>query len=529
LIQADGTVQSRMRVSWTQVTDISVQQDGQIEVQYRAAGSSGAWSSLIVPGNETTVATTEVLDFETYIVRARCKTKLAVSDWSAQVLHQVASKTIAPTAPTATATGGMFQVVVAWTFGDTAVDVRGTEVWWAAANDRAGAARLTFEPFPATSYPHIGLSAGQGGYYWVRVSDTNSNLSAWYPSSSTGGLHGVASADTTALLTQLTNSLGVGQLAADLATPINNIPFESAMAAANATNSAHTDLHNAIDTFTGQQSALVLSGTVAQISTDVQTNATMTGAIVTSVTNLYANGPAGYSAVKISALASSDAITGLQAQYSLKVDAGGHVAGISLATDASLGSSVVFLADKFAFVAPDGTGTPKTVMSVGNIAGVPTFGMNGNMIVDGTIVARSISAGTITATQISSNTITADLIISASCTSFERGSVDLVNGTWYPQSLYMDHAGYVNVIYQTNFVFATSSGTYSWEARCAFNSTTNFDWQSGSFVSPGGTPSAGVQVAAYLIAGWHTLYLYSYHSGATGSHYGYTTILKSYR
>jgi hypothetical protein len=96
--QVDGTVQSRMRVTWAQVTDISVQQAGQVEVQYRSAGSSGAWTSLVVPGDETTVATTEVQDYQSYIVRARCKTKLAVSDWTAQVLHQVIGKTEPPPA-----------------------------------------------------------------------------------------------------------------------------------------------------------------------------------------------------------------------------------------------------------------------------------------------------------------------------------------------------------------------------------------------------------------------------------------------
>jgi hypothetical protein len=96
--QVDGTVQSRMRVTWVQVADISVQQVGQIEVQYRSADSSGAWTSLVVAGDETSVATAEVADLQSYVVRARCKTKLAVSDWTAQVLHQVIGKTAPPPA-----------------------------------------------------------------------------------------------------------------------------------------------------------------------------------------------------------------------------------------------------------------------------------------------------------------------------------------------------------------------------------------------------------------------------------------------
>ncbi len=95
-LQSDGTVQSRMRVSWSQVPDISVNQAGQIEVQYRATSSTGVWSSLLVPGDETQVVTAEVSDGVTYIVRARAKTKLAVGDWNAQVMHQVIGKTAPP-------------------------------------------------------------------------------------------------------------------------------------------------------------------------------------------------------------------------------------------------------------------------------------------------------------------------------------------------------------------------------------------------------------------------------------------------
>jgi hypothetical protein len=126
--QVDGTVQSRMRVTWVQVTDISVQQAGQVEVQYRAAGSSGAWTSLVVPGDETTVATTEVQDYQSYIVRARCKTKLAVSDWTAQVLHQVIGKT-APPADTGLISYAIqsFGIQLSWV-GVTDADLAGYEI-----------------------------------------------------------------------------------------------------------------------------------------------------------------------------------------------------------------------------------------------------------------------------------------------------------------------------------------------------------------------------------------------------------------
>ncbi|MBK5203871.1 MAG: hypothetical protein JJD98_00230 [Polaromonas sp.] len=95
-MQLDGTVTSRIRISWAQSTDISVLQAGQIEVQYRLASSSGAWASLIVPGDETQGVTADVTDGGIYVIRARAKTKLAVSDWNLQVIHQVLGKTEPP-------------------------------------------------------------------------------------------------------------------------------------------------------------------------------------------------------------------------------------------------------------------------------------------------------------------------------------------------------------------------------------------------------------------------------------------------
>lgn len=96
VVQLDGTVQSRMRISWPQVDDAAVQQSGQIEVQYRRGDSDGAWASLVVPGNETQVVTADVQDGEAYIIRARAKTKVAVSDWNLQKQHQVIGKTEPP-------------------------------------------------------------------------------------------------------------------------------------------------------------------------------------------------------------------------------------------------------------------------------------------------------------------------------------------------------------------------------------------------------------------------------------------------
>ena len=94
--QLDGTIVSRMRVSWPQVQDAAVQQAGRIEVQYRLAASSGAWGSLFAQGDDTTIATSDVKDGEVYVVRARASTSIAKGDWGLQMAHTVLGKTEPP-------------------------------------------------------------------------------------------------------------------------------------------------------------------------------------------------------------------------------------------------------------------------------------------------------------------------------------------------------------------------------------------------------------------------------------------------
>lgn len=94
--QADGTIKSRMRVSWPTITDSSVTDGGSVEIQYREAISTGEWASVQIAGNESQVVITDVQDAVYYLVRARARNRLAVGDWSAHVSHQVIGKTEPP-------------------------------------------------------------------------------------------------------------------------------------------------------------------------------------------------------------------------------------------------------------------------------------------------------------------------------------------------------------------------------------------------------------------------------------------------
>lgn len=93
---SDGSILTRMRVSWPAIDDASVTDGGTVEVQYRAVLSDGEWERVEVPGAVTQVIVTGVQDANAYVIRARARNRLAVGQWSLQVVHTVLGKTEPP-------------------------------------------------------------------------------------------------------------------------------------------------------------------------------------------------------------------------------------------------------------------------------------------------------------------------------------------------------------------------------------------------------------------------------------------------
>lgn len=112
LKQSDGTILTRMRVSWGAIDNLPVTQSGTVEVQYRSIASTGEWTSVSVSGAETQVVITGVQDRNVYNVRARGRTSLAVGLWGVQATHQVVGKTEPPPAVAALYINGN---VLRWT------------------------------------------------------------------------------------------------------------------------------------------------------------------------------------------------------------------------------------------------------------------------------------------------------------------------------------------------------------------------------------------------------------------------------
>ena len=96
LKMADGTIVSRMRVSWPAITDASVISGGSVEVQYRSVISGNEWASVLIDGAQTQVVIAGVQDKAYYTVRARARNRVAVGLWGTQVTHLVIGKTAPP-------------------------------------------------------------------------------------------------------------------------------------------------------------------------------------------------------------------------------------------------------------------------------------------------------------------------------------------------------------------------------------------------------------------------------------------------
>ena len=99
-----------------------------------------------------------------------------------------------------------------------------------------------------------------------------------------------------------------------------------------------------------------------------------------------------------------DNVTG---QWGIAVNSQGRVTAAIRLDGSPAQSSFAILADRFIVVNPTNNGQTIQAFVVGLVSGVSTVGINGNLIVDGSILARHIAAESITADKIAAESITA--------------------------------------------------------------------------------------------------------------------------
>ena len=189
LLAGDGTIISRMRVTWPAAAEPSVTG---YEVQWKRDAES-TYNSVTLPRDGLQYYIGPVIDGELYQVRLRTlAAPMRRSAWVPNA-HTVVGKTAAPTAPTSIGITQLPNALqISWTTCPDA-DYRETEVWEASTNDRSGATQVA--ALAGTALTRSGFAAAAVRYYWVRHVDSSGNVSSWYPSSATGGVSGTAGAD----------------------------------------------------------------------------------------------------------------------------------------------------------------------------------------------------------------------------------------------------------------------------------------------------------------------------------------------
>jgi len=108
-----------------------------------------------------------------------------------------------------------------------------------------------------------------------------------------------------------------------------------------------------------------------------------------------------------------ETIDEINGRWGLSISENGRVTGAITLDGSDTQSSFAVLADKFIVVHPSVNGTTIQAFVVGNINGTPTVGINGNLIVDDTIVARHLDVSSLSAIAADVGTVTAGVLRSA--------------------------------------------------------------------------------------------------------------------
>ena len=100
-------------------------------------------------------------------------------------------------------------------------------------------------------------------------------------------------------------------------------------------------------------------------------------------------------------------------QWGVSVNVNNRVTAAIALDGSATESAFGILADKFIVVHPSADGTTIQAFTVGNVGGVSTVGINGNLMVDGSIAASRLSVSTLSSITANIGTVTAGVIQSS--------------------------------------------------------------------------------------------------------------------
>lgn len=358
----------------------------------------------------------------------------------ASVMATIAVEIIVSTAVTAIyCIGKVYAIQVLLTYA-IFVGFEAVEVWASQTNDRLTATKIA--ETTSVGIDHTGLDIGDTWYYWARIRTTQKTWGAWYQLGDNEGTMGQVSVNPTDYLNVLLiDESGLTDILRTRIATIDSIAFLFDQGVFGDDNFyGLTGAYNALATILVKHDTSVIDGLfrLSLAETDIIAGKAGQWASITD-TVIIANQATdriaavenrievydtkeceewvsgGYNVGDIVAHDGTfwrckvqhttahepaegtywtEIVAGLLAQWTLKMTVNNHVAGVGLMLNGDTGlSDFAILADKFRIMLPNDTGDPVQVFTAGMIGNVPAVGIDGDLIVDGTILARSIAAG----------------------------------------------------------------------------------------------------------------------------------------
>ena len=290
-----------------------------------------------------------------------------------------------PPAPTNLQAAGAFQnILLEWDL-QFYIGHAGVEIWRHTSDSLAGATLVGTMTGMAGVYVDA-VGSGKSFYYWVRAVNRNS---VYGPYNSSSGTLGETAIDVAYMLTLLSGAVTSSQLAADLSAPIAKIPaLESFTGYASGysggslltrmgatetkANAAATSAQLSSESTTRANADSALSSTVSTLSSTVGSNtsaistestarANADSALSSTVTSLSSTVGGNTSSISTQVTTTN----GLKAQYTVKLDVNGAVAGFGLASTTSAAGNItsefIVNADRFAIMRGGSNATAATV------------------------------------------------------------------------------------------------------------------------------------------------------------------------
>ncbi|WP_211251827.1 hypothetical protein, partial [Andreprevotia chitinilytica] len=440
----------------------------------------------------------------TYVAQVRARNALGVfSQVALSAPTTLQGKTTPPPVVTSlTAAPQVFAIGLHWTFPAGPLDVERTELWYGQTANRADAIKLGDFAYPQNTHTLLGAPLGKTVWFWARLVDKSGNVGDWYPTGN--GIPGAASSNpdeivavmgkigperlTPALLNQLDASDRLDGLRDEM-TQLAEAQRDAILDAEHTggtARSAQSGVAVALQQISQQADELhaeakarlllqaLLHDVQAGLLVEQSVQADDIEAISTSLTTLISHVAANDAAIiqeattrtthesaqastlqqvqtKVGDLSASitqlaQSLDGLDATYILKVTANGKIAGMKLQANQQ-GAAIDFLCDAFRISLPDGSSST-AVFVVTSVNGQPAVGINGGLIVTGSIAADALSVQRLSAISANIGIVTAGLLRNSANTSFIN--LDAVKGAPFLSAgngnvvLYEDGRAYFN-------------------------------------------------------------------------------------